>query len=91
MKLEFDIELKNKHWVVTVYVLEEIFGDKQLFREPLNEAQYAQMADWCQTVFQTDRRPNRAKRSSYDSFQFKSKRDLDWFILHWSSVDILFN
>ena len=91
MKLEFDIELKNKYWVVTVYVLEEIFGDKQLFREPLNEVQYAQMADWCQTVFQTDRRPNRAKRSSYDSFQFKSKRDLDWFILHWSSVDILFN
>jgi hypothetical protein len=87
VKLEFEIELKNKYWCVTVFSLEEVFGEGQLFREPLNETQYVQMADWCERVFQTKKQPHRARRMSYDTFWFSSQRDFEWFILHWSSVD----
>jgi hypothetical protein len=87
VKLEFEIEQKSSYWAVTVFSLEQVFGEGQLFREPLNETQYVQMADWCAKVFQTKDQPMRARRMSYDSFWFSSQRDLDWFILHWSSVD----
>lgn len=88
MKLEFDIDKRDKFWQVKVYVLESIFDDEILFEEPLNEQQYQTLADWCAIVFHTQNHPYRARRMSYDSFWFSSKVDLDWFILHWSGVDI---
>jgi len=87
VKLEFNLNTKDGFWTVSVYTLEESFGDGELFQEPLNETQYAKMADWCAEVFQTTEQPKRARRMSYDTFWFTSQRDLDWFILHWSSVD----
>ena len=87
MKLEFDFSKRDKFWTVTVYSLESIFGDDSEFREPLNETQYQTMADWCAIIFRTQNHPYRARRMSYDSFWFVSKRDLDWFVLHWSTVD----
>ena len=87
MKLEFEIELKNKYWHVTIFSLEEVFGQGQLFREPLNEAQYVQIADWCARIFQTKNQPLRVRRKSYDTFWFSNQRGLDWFHLPWGSVD----
>lgn len=87
MKLEFDIEKRHIYWCVTVYTLENIFDDDLTYREPLNEPQYVRMAEWCANTFQTDQNKLRARRMSYDSFWFTSKRDMDWFILSWSGVD----
>ena len=56
-------------------------------REYLEEEQYARMADWCSKTFNTAEFKLRARRMSYADFWFSSKRDLDWFILYWSSVD----
>lgn len=87
MKLEFAIDKRDRFWEVKVYTLEKVFGDEDLFEEPLNEAQYKRIGDWCAIVFRTQNHPYRARRMSYDSFWFASKRDLDWFVLHWSGVD----
>jgi hypothetical protein len=86
VKLEFDIDKPDRFWTVRIYTLETLFEDAQ-FDEPLNEEQYQRMADWCAIIFRTQNHPYRARRMSYDSFWFSSKRDLDWFILHWSGVD----
>lgn len=87
MKLNFNIDNKNSFWTVSIYTLEDSFGDGGLFQEPLNEAQYDKISKWCAEVFQTTEHPKRARRMSYDTFWFASQRDLEWFILHWSSVD----
>lgn len=87
MKLHFTTNFKDGFWTVAVHSLEDSFGDGGLFQEPLNEAQYESIAKWCSEIFQTNEQPKRARRMSYDTFWFTSQRDLDWFILHWSSVD----
>ena len=87
MKLHFTTNFKDEFWTVSVSSLEDSFGDGGLFQEPLDETQYAHITKWCNEVFQTTTQPNRVRRMSYDTFWFTSQRDLDWFILHWSSVD----
>jgi hypothetical protein len=89
VKLEFDIGSKDQFWTVEVWVAEprEPLPDEVHFREYLEEVQYQRIADWCSSTFHTQNRPLRARRMSYDTFWFSSKRDLDWFILHWSGVD----
>jgi len=87
VKLQFKTDFKDSFWTVSIFTLEDSFSDGELFQEPLNEAQYARIAKWCAEVFQTTEQPKRARRMSYDTFWFTSQRDLDWFILHWSSVD----
>lgn len=56
--------------------------------EYFDEADYQKIAQWCESAFKTKRFPRRARRMSYAEFWFKSKKDADWFILYWSSIDI---
>ena len=88
MKLEFSVDQRDQFWTVHVWYSTP---DGQMAieggREHLHESQYANIADWCSNIFDTKNSPRRARRMSYDCFWFTSKRDLDWFILHWSGVD----
>lgn len=88
MKLEFEIDRRDKFWTVKVFTLENIFEDNDgPFEELLNEVQYQKLGDWCSLVFHVQNQPYRARRMSYDTFWFSSKRDLDWFVLYWSGID----
>ena len=93
MKLCFDLYQRGKYLGVNVWyptAQQDLFDGTEYMpksREYLSEAQYESMAKWCQKTFNTKVYPNRARRMAYADFWFKSQRDLDWFILHWSSVD----
>lgn len=88
MKAEFRTEQVRGAWTVSVFYTtqEEQLGlfEQAGFEEPFPEPVYFAMTKWCADTFKT---PKRAKRTSYTNFRFKEKRDLDWFILYWSSVD----
>lgn len=49
----------------------------------LEEDQYARLDEWCKTVLQ-----GRGQRTGYQIFSFDSLRELEWFSLRWSGVDI---
>ncbi len=94
MKLCFDIYNRGKYVGVNVWYLskqQDLFSDWDdnftPAREYLDEVQYVRMASWCQLTFNTKVHTRRARRMAFADFWFTSKRDLDWFILHWSSVD----
>lgn len=95
MKLYFDIYDRGKYVGVNIWYpaqQQDLFSNwddvhSSAGREYLDEAQYARMASWCQLTFNTKVHPRRARRMAYADFWFASKRDLDWFILNWASVD----
>jgi hypothetical protein len=95
VKPAFRIDKRQGHWTVDVfYIVDEehqqqpLFGDWGGFEEPFSESTYDEMSKWCQMTFKAWENPKRARRMSFNQFWFKSKKDLDWFILHWSGVDL---
>jgi hypothetical protein len=90
---QFRIDQRGEYWCVDVFYIsdnsqEPLFQDWEGFEEPFSEDDYQRMKQWCDNTFKTWLAPRRARRMAYNQFYFKSKRDLDWFILHWSGVDI---
>jgi hypothetical protein len=90
---QFRISQKDGFWVLDVFYIttdtqQPLFADWGGFEEPFNETDYQKMAEWCYHTFKTWLTPKRARRMGYNQFFFKSKKDADWFILHWSGVDI---
>ncbi len=90
---QFRVEERNKIWVVDVFYITQssqtsLFSDWDGFEEPFDEATYQKMTDWCYNTLKTYIWPKRARRMSYNTFHFKNKKDVDWFILYWSGVDI---
>jgi hypothetical protein len=90
---QFRIGEKNGFWTLDIFYIttEENFTDFSDwvgFEEPFSEGIYRKMQDWCEKNFKTWLFPRRARRMSYNQFWFKSKKDLDWFVLFWSGVDI---
>lgn len=81
MKLSFRKKKENNIWNVNVF--QEIHG----LDEILEETQYQEMFNWCRRTFNLLDNPNRVIRSDYDTFQFVSERDMNWFIVTWSTVD----
>jgi hypothetical protein len=92
VKPEFRVEQRDGYWSVDVFYTTtdqgSLFNDWAGFEEPFPENVYHDIKNWCEKTFKTWLYPRRVKRMSYTQFHFKSKKDLDWFILHWSSVDI---
>lgn len=86
----FRISEKSGYWVVEVFYNSRatlpLFDDFET-EEYFEESEYQRIADWCYNHFKTWLTPRRARRMSYSEFWFKSKRDLDWFILYWSAID----
>jgi len=44
---------------------------------PYSEAEYQEINQWCIDTLKYH------ARTAYHVFEFKSKRDLDWFLLRW--------
>jgi hypothetical protein len=92
MKPTFRVDQKDNFWIVDVYYVthdqESLFADWNGFEEPFNEETYQKMSGWCYNQFKTWLKPKRARRMGYTQFWFQSKKDLDWFVLYWSAVDI---
>lgn len=92
MKPEFRIDQRDNFWTVEIFYIatedNQPFDDWAGFEEPFNEEVYQKMTSWCYSTFKTYIWPKRARRMSYNQFWFKRRKDLDWFILHWSSIDI---
>jgi hypothetical protein len=89
MKLEFELDgPKGQYHSVKVFFYHRGgITDPLPMPEFLEESQYNRMAEWCAKTFHTETQVLRARRMSYDSFWFSSKRDLNWFVLYWSGVD----
>jgi len=92
LKPEFRTEQRDGYWVVEIFYTTDgsqpqLFSDWG-FEEPFPENVYQMMSNWCYEHFKTWLKPRRARRMSYNQFWFKSKKDLDWFMLYWSGVDI---
>lgn len=93
MKPQFRVKERDGFWSVQVFYITEDSGQGHLFdewgfEEPFNEDTYQTMSQWCYNQFKTWLTPKRARRMAYNDFWFKSKKDVDWFILYWSGVDI---
>lgn len=88
MNLQFDVYKKGRYIGVNIWY--PTAGDhiRENGREYLTEIQYSEIANWCNRTFNTKENKLRARRMAFADFWFTSKRDLDWFILHWSGVDI---
>lgn len=93
MKPQFKIGRRKEFWTVDVFYIADGFRSGAFpeleIEETFNESTYQKMAKWCSDNFKTWLKPRRARRMSYTQFWFKSKKDLDWFVLYWSGVDIL--
>lgn len=81
MKLSFRKKKENNVWNVNVF--QGLHG----LDEILEETQYQEMFNWCRRTFNLLDNPKRVIRSDYDTFQFVSERDMNWFIVTWSTVD----
>lgn len=92
MKPAFRVDKNSRYWIVDVFCIssesQPLFSDWEGFEEPFSESDYEEMSKWCNMTFKVWEDPKRARRMSYTQFWFKSKKDLDWFILYWSGVDI---
>jgi hypothetical protein len=89
----FRIDKRQGFWTLDVfYIVNEeqqaLFGDWDGFEEPFSECSYEEMSKWGNFTFKCWENPKRFRRMSFNQFWFKSKRDLDWFVLHWSGVDL---
>lgn len=60
----------GKKWIAEVWTSNE--------SETYPEQEYVKINDWCKETF------GYHARTAYHIFEFKSRPDLDWFILRWS-------
>ena len=51
---------------------------EQGFKEPYAEEQYDKINQWCISMLKYH------ARTAYHVFEFKTKKDLEWFLLMWS-------
>jgi hypothetical protein len=85
MELFFEISKRKRFWCVNVWV--RIISNPYQ-RCYLEERQYNVIDQWCKTTFSNTDTKNRVRRMSYADFWFLNKKDLDWFLMRWSGVDI---
>jgi hypothetical protein len=85
MQLSFEISKRKKYWCVNIWVR---YDSNPYQREYLEEHQYEKINQWCKTTFPQNNNKNRVKRMSYADFWFLDKKDLDWFLVRWTGVDI---
>lgn len=64
-----------RKWLVEVWEPET---EDWNFREPYPEEQYVEINSWCIKTL------GYSARTAYNVFEFKKRRDLDWFMLRWA-------
>lgn len=85
--LKFNTYRQGCCWCVNIYIedypYKDATGGCPQMKLRLTEEQYCAIAAWCKQTFEQDR----VRRTGYSTFWFKSKKDLDWFMLRWAAVD----
>lgn len=75
--MEIDVRPNGRKWIAEVWddPVQKMSGiDKTV---PLLEERYVEINDWCRASF------GYHARTAYHVFEFKKKKDLDWFLLRW--------
>lgn len=91
MKPNFRVNKVGGYWAVEIFWTSDTYNSPygwEDFEEPFNEDTYQRMKKWCDDQFKTYLKPKRVRRMAFNQFYFQNKKDLDWFILFWSGVDI---
>ena len=76
-----DIEYRKagRKWIVEVWSSDEETGPNfTVIKAPGSEALYQEINDWCIATLKYH------ARTAYHVFEFKKKKDLEWFLLRWS-------
>lgn len=76
-----DIEYRKagRKWIVEVWSSDEETGPNfTVIKAPGSEALYQEINDWCIATLKYH------ARTAYHVFEFKRKKDLEWFLLRWS-------
>ena len=73
-----DIEYRKhgRKWLAEVWSSDIVHVDDE--RQPYPEEQYQEMNQWCINTLKYH------ARTAYHVFEFKTKKDLEWFLLRWS-------
>lgn len=67
---------QGRKWVAQVWANLPVQVDDE--RVPYPEAQYQEINAWCISTIKYH------ARTAYHVFEFKTKKDLEWFLLRWS-------
>lgn len=66
----------NRRWIVEVWDNDAVHVDDE--RQPYPEEHYIEINQWCIDTLKYH------ARTAYHVFEFKTKKDLEWFLLRWS-------
>jgi len=73
--LDIEYRQHGRKWLAEVWADDMVPPDKST---PYSEAEYQEINQWCIDTLKYH------ARTAYHVFEFKSKRDLDWFLLRWT-------
>lgn len=73
--MQIDVRHDGPKYIV--YVWDESPYEEGVYNEVFTEDIYIKMNDWCIMTLGFH------ARTAYNVFEFKKKRDLDWFMLRW--------
>lgn len=77
--MDIEVHYNGKKWVAEVWsddTSEPLI--EQGFKEPYPENTYVEINDWCIDTLKYH------ARTAYHIFEFKTQRDLEWFVLRWN-------
>lgn len=77
-----DIVVRPKHsrsrrWIAEVWTKNDMPG-WEFFQEPYPENVYVEINAWCLETL------GYHSRTAYNTFEFRKRKDLDWFLLRWN-------
>ena len=73
--MEIDVRPNGRKWIAEVWEPETASWQ---FREPYPEEVYVEINQWCIETL------GYHARTAYHVFEFKKKKDLNWFLLRWA-------
>ena len=77
--MDIEYRKEGRKWIVDVWSSdEEVGANFTVIKAPGSEALYQEINDWCITTLKYH------ARTAYHVFEFKRKKDLEWFLLRWS-------
>lgn len=77
--MDIEYRKEGRKWIVEVWSSDEEAGPNfTVIKAPGSEALYQEINDWCVVTLKYH------ARTSYHVFEFKRKKDLEWFLLRWS-------
>lgn len=76
--MDIEYRKEGRRWIVEVWSSDEEAGPNfTVIKGPGSEELYQEINDWCLSTLKYH------ARTSYHVFEFKKKKDLEWFLLRW--------